>query len=139
MKYVVTITGKDGDILLTKSTIINGDDIVVLNDITQATILDVVRAFANVIADYVTEHQLNNVWSYDESPDGWQIPMIDYICSKTFSKINNQSDGTYIDKCTIADNVQSVLYDLIPSKYQVSISDVNSIDIAPIEAVEKLL
>lgn len=139
MKYVVTISGKDGDILLTKSTIINGDDIVVLNDTTQATILDVVRAFATVIADYVTEYQLNNVWSYDESPDAWQIPMIDYICSKTFSKINKQSDITYIDKCTSADNVQSVLYDLIPSKYQVSISDVNSIEIAPILSVEKLL
>ena len=58
---------------------------------------------------------------------------------RTFSKINKQSDIAYIDKCTSADNVQSVLYDLIPSKYQVSISDVTSIEIAPIESVEKLL
>ena len=134
MKYIVSITGTDNSNTLTQNTIVDDDTIVKLNESSHVLLLDIVRAFSKAIQDHVTEYRNNTVWGWGDSPiDDW-TPLVEYISKNTYVKLTN-------DKLNLSswNAIESALSDLIPSYYQVSVSDILSIEIYPIQNIEKVL
>ena len=134
MKYIISVIGLDGKRQLIKNTIVDANDIVKLNDRSHVLLLDVIRAFGKAVQDHVNTYRNNTVWGYGECPNDDWTPLIEYISKKRYAELTNDK----LDLSGIS-NIEDTLGDLIPSHYQVSVSDILSIEIYPIQNVEKVL